>query len=556
MKAGFILVYEPKAIVWHRHRRNYAALRKQIENNGVGYYAFLTRTALHFPEERAALARLGAWWLFHSSTRRTLLGAIRGRKVVRDLATVEFFGSWRGMCAYPVARRKAKALANGGTWNVDRIMTPRLAATPDPLAVAVRRVTVEHLTSIDDVTEYAKTRVYVSYRSEVLGHVDIANLYSPISGAWLRDAISDGLWLRLAETLTQKAAAAATAALIDNYSQGILHSNDASRAPFEVGEASVSVVIATLDRPNDLRTCLESVSAVTRPRKVQIVVVDNHPESGLTAKVVADFPQVKLVAEPRRGLSYARNSGILASCGEFIASTDDDVVVEPDWLQTLIAPFERGDVYAVTGNTLPIELETVPQQLFESYSGLGRGYERREIGSHWFKQQQGAVPTWTIGATANAAFRASAFRDPRIGLLDEVLGPGTPTGVGEDTYLFYKILKAGFTIVYEPRAVVWHRHRKTMTALRNQLFNYSKGHVAYHLHTLIHDYDTRVLSHLFKTMPRWRVKQLLRIARDEFRGKNTYPMSLVMLELWGHLLGPIGLWHASARARRLRGQAA
>ena len=58
-----------------------------------------------------------------------------------------------------------------------------------------------------------------------------------------------------------------------------------------------------------------------------------------------------------------------------------------------------------------------------------------------------AVPTWRIGSTANAAFRASIFSDPRIGLMDEALGAGMPTGCSEDTYLFYKVLRAGYRIV-------------------------------------------------------------------------------------------------------------
>ena len=44
--------------------------------------------------------------------------------------------------------------------------------------------------------------------------------------------------------------------------------------------------------------------------------------------------------------------------------------------------------------------------------------------------------------------------------MDEALGAGMPTGCSEDTYLFYKILKAGYTLVYEPSADVWHRHRR------------------------------------------------------------------------------------------------
>jgi len=286
-------------------------------------------------------------------------------------------------------------------------------------------------------------------------------------------------------------------------------------------------------------------------RTVEVVVVDNRPSSGLTAPVVAEFPSVRLVNEPRQGLSYARNCGVLHATGEIIVCTDDDVVVAPDWIERLVAPFARPEVHAVTGNVLPIELDTVPQQLFERYGGLGRGYVPREVGGEWFRSCSGAVPTWTLGATANAAFRASVFENPEIGLFCEALGPGTPTGVGEDTYLFYKVLKAGHLIVYEPGAVVWHRHRHTMEALRNQIYGYSKGHVAYHLHTWAQDRDARAFAHLFHHLPAWRVRQLSRVALDTLRGKNQYPAALSLLEIGGNLLGAPGLVRAYARVRRL-----
>lgn len=73
------LVYEPKAIVRHRHRRNYASFRKQIINNGIGFSAYLVRTALTFPNERFAIIRFWFWWLWNFHLFR-LLKSLRGRR--------------------------------------------------------------------------------------------------------------------------------------------------------------------------------------------------------------------------------------------------------------------------------------------------------------------------------------------------------------------------------------------------------------------------------------------------------------------------------------------
>ena len=56
-----------------------------------------------------------------------------------------------------------------------------------------------------------------------------------------------------------------------------------------------------------------------------------------------------------------------------------------------------------------------------------------------------------------------------------------PTGCSEDTYAFYRVLRAGYAIAYEPAAFVWHRHRADMRSLRRQIYSYAKGHTAYHL---------------------------------------------------------------------------
>ena len=311
-------------------------------------------------------------------------------------------------------------------------------------------------------------------------------------------------------------------------------------------DLTISVVVATLDRPDDLRACLRCVVSQTSPRPLEIIVVDNHPGSGLTPPVVTEFPGVALVEEPRRGLAYARNQGFIASKGDVVVATDDDVTMPPDWLGALVGPFVEPDVMIVTGNVLPLELETAAQLLFEAYGGLGRGPDRRVVNKDWFNRSMTAVPTWTLGATANAAFRSSIFRHPQIGLMDEALGPGMPSGVGEDTYLFYKVLKAGYTIVYEPAACVWHKHRRDLQGLRRQIFNYSKGHVAYHLTTLLRDRDWRGLINLTLLLPGTHIRRATR----RLLGRSEYPLSLILLEVVGNLAGPWALWQSRRRVKR------
>jgi len=397
-------------------------------------------------------------------------------------------------------------------------------------AIAVRTVDIaQRVGPIADVAGYGLTRVFVMDGGVLLGSVDVANARQPISGTRLREAIANGLSYPLMKRTLEKQLA------LDRVSRLPLH-------------VPVSIVIPTCNRPDDLRRCLDALHRDRPIRPREIVVIDNRPGAASpTPAVVRDFPDVRLVEEHRPGLSYARNCGFAAATGDILIAIDDDVVVSEGWLERLVAPFARREVMAVTGHVLPLELETRSQCEFEAYGGLGKGFNHFEVNGDWFRSVRGAVPTWNIGATANAAFRAAIFDDPAIGMLDEALGAGMPTGCSEDTYLFYRILKAGHTIVYDPTAFVWHRHRRDAAALRHQIHCYSKGHVAYHLTTLLRDGDRRALVRLGYSLP----KIYLRRAYARLRGRSDYPLNLILTEVAGTLAGPWALWQSRRRVRRL-----
>lgn len=111
---------------------------------------------------------------------------------------------------------------------------------------------------------------------------------------------------------------------------------------------TVSVIITTylMDRWDWLQECIESAQSQAVPALEIIVVVDHNQD--LLERIVREFPGV--VAVPNiggRGVSGARNSGVKASRGEVVAFLDDDAVVTPEWLRTLLRHIVQPNVVGV-----------------------------------------------------------------------------------------------------------------------------------------------------------------------------------------------------------------
>jgi len=552
VKEGHLLVYEPSALVRHRHRREYEKFRVQVENNRALFACFV-RESMAYPDERLSLSWVTLWLVRWWHIRNLFLLLMNANKLPGEFVFAELLGSVIGFTTYQKSRKIAAEieLSQGSLPILEPLENSGLTQKPKyPGGTAVKTLELtESVTNpMVDVTDYNSVRLFLTWKGTVFGHFDIFNNYQPISATTLRQLISEKFGLKLlnpTRNISDEFRAAEAIAYLKRYYKPAEKTQ--YQTPLSLpANVSVSIVVATYSRPDDLRYCLTQLTAQKSPRQVEIIIVDNDPNSGLTPPIVAQFKNIILIKEPRQGLAYARNTGIAASTGDIVVTTDDDVRLPPGWLEKLLVPFNRPDVMAVTSNVLPVELETESQWLFEQYGdgGLGRGFKPFEGTGDWFRKSwRYAVPAWKLGATANAAFRSSIFSYPEIGLMDEALGAGMPSGVGEDTYLFYKIIKAGYTIVYEPQAFIWHKHRRDLPALRRQLHNYSKGIVAYQLTTLLRDGDLRSLILLGIDVPMWHASRI----KARLKGQTDYPISLVLYEALSHLSGPWSLWQSRAR---------
>jgi glycosyltransferase involved in cell wall biosynthesis len=300
---------------------------------------------------------------------------------------------------------------------------------------------------------------------------------------------------------------------------------------------SVSVVVATRDRPEQLRRCLESVLALqTQPD--EIIVVDNCPSDERTRELVSTLP-VRYLREDHPGASRARNRAIVESTADLLAFTDDDCTVDPHWLNGLDESFSDELVLAVTGYIGPAELETEAQVLFEAHGGFEKHFERTVFDGTTVSPSAAAGPS---GASANIIFRRRAFEE--VGLFAEDLGPGTPARSAEDAYQNYRVLAAGFRIAFEPSRIIWHWHRRELSGLRRILSDYTISGFAYTTRCLLRHHDLSVA----KIWAWWLGHFWGDLRRCIRRRDDALPLRIALAEIGGMFRGPWRLYR-SIRSR-------
>jgi GT2 family glycosyltransferase len=314
---------------------------------------------------------------------------------------------------------------------------------------------------------------------------------------------------------------------------------------------SVTVLVATRERQVLLASCLDALSELDYPN-YDVVVVDNAPATDQTERLIADkYPDVCYVREDQPGLAAAHNCGLRAATGSILAFTDDDVRVDRQWLTETVRAFQAGpDVACVTGLILPAELQTRAQIMLEAHGQFGKGYQQRIFD---LKQNRPDDPLFPftagqLGSGANMSFDAEMLR--AMGGFDQATGTGTVARGGDDLAAFFAVIAAGHSLVYQPAAMVWHRHRRDLESLSNQAYGYGVGLGAYLASALAAHPSTlgralyrapAALSYAFRPdSPR----------SAHLKNEDEWPRELSRLERRGLAYGPV----AYARSRwRTRG---
>lgn len=221
------------------------------------------------------------------------------------------------------------------------------------------------------------------------------------------------------------------------------------------GPMSVTVILCTHNRCEDLKRALESIARSQMPNSVawDVLVVDNN-STDATREVVEDFCErypgrFRYLLETRPGKSYALNTGIDSSTGKVLAFVDDDVTVEPRWLRNLTMDLQSGEWAGAAGRILPGNAFEPPRWLSWRHCG-GILCAYFDLGD-----QPTEVDFDHLPYGANMAFRKDAF--DKYGGFRVDLGPRPHSQLrNEDIDVARRFLKGGERLRYEPLAVVYH----------------------------------------------------------------------------------------------------
>ena len=314
-----------------------------------------------------------------------------------------------------------------------------------------------------------------------------------------------------------------------------------------------SVVISTHERPGPVGACIESILRADYPA-FEILVVDNAPRTSATREMVAerfgDEPRVRYLLEPTPGASAGRNCGLWAAAGDVVAFVDDDVLVDRLWLRSLVLGFQAAPgVACVTGMILPAELDTQSQVWIEEFGGFDKGYEQKIFDLDEYAQPDPLYPysVGKFGSGASAAFDPAVLRG--IGGFDTALGPATPACGGEDIDAFLQIILAGHRLVYEPRSLVRHHHRREYADLRRAVRGYGVGLAAVLTKALL---NPKTRADVLRRAPRGVAYFLNPASPKNEKKTSTFPRQLTLVEMGGALVGPLAYLRSRRWARTAR----
>lgn len=235
----------------------------------------------------------------------------------------------------------------------------------------------------------------------------------------------------------------------------------------------MSIVIPNWNGLELLKKNLPAVVEASKDAK-EIIVVDDGSKDQSVEFVRSQYPGITVILKPKRqGFAAAVNAGVKRATGDIVYLMNTDVVPQAGYLVSIIPHFQNNRIFAV-GSL---------EKSFEGNETILRGRGLSEWKQGFFIHKRGEVNKMTTAwvAGGSGAFRRSIWST--LGGLDTIYNPF----YWEDIDISYRAMKAGYSLLFEPKSVVHHMHeqgaitkhfsrwRVRTTAYRNQFIFHWKN---------------------------------------------------------------------------------
>jgi glycosyltransferase involved in cell wall biosynthesis len=217
----------------------------------------------------------------------------------------------------------------------------------------------------------------------------------------------------------------------------------------------ITVAVCTWNRASLLEKTLERMTHLQQPKHVdwELLVVNNNC-TDTTDAVIAAFAEklpIRRVLQPVPGLSNARNAAVENAAGDYIVWTDDDVLVDSQWLVAYAEAFARDPDACVFGGPVAPWFEgEAPRWLREGFDAVSSAFATRDLGAKRIPLDgQRNVPFGANFAVRVVEQRAVRY-DPALGRQ-----PGA-TVLGEEVAVIQQMLARGGHGWWIPQATVQH----------------------------------------------------------------------------------------------------
>lgn len=312
----------------------------------------------------------------------------------------------------------------------------------------------------------------------------------------------------------------------------------------------VSYVIPNYQGEKLLPACLDSVFSQKTGLDYEVIVVDDSSTDGSTELVAGSYGQVRLIVNGRnQGCAASKNIGAAEARGEYIAFLDNDIELDPGWLEAMIKRFElEGSRLGICASHILINGYT---SLLNSTGGLinllGYAWDRGIFGQDTDSYALNTRVMWACAAAM--IVRTSIFEE--IGGFDSVY-----EYLFDDVDLGWRMNILDYGVAYEPRAIAYH-HQGTVQGwkLIRRLYLYERNR----LRNVLKNMEGRTLAWIWRELT---YHFLHRVQREWGNSELTFAMKLSLIPrmaqalVWNavHLRDTLRLKKGVEKARRLSDQ--